>query len=678
MGDGIPLPTCLLHRNVCMSHPQNSSKANGGQGRQASRQNPDSSALDSGNPDDIFSEKYAWVAVGACGLASLAFGPEESFKALGSSTHLMLFLGLLTALSILLVSLTYFRVTELFPKGGGGYAMATQLLGPRVGLVAGTALLVDYVLMVALGISASTHLMFSFLPPYFYEYRVWVSMALMLALMVFHIQGRQLNLRPFKYLFVAFLITHLMVILVGFSDHFQDIGGVVKRSVDTTRNDLSDLGWLPVLAIFARGFFLGGGTYTGIEAASDTVQLSRYRQSSENRRKMLAYVACALAFGAASLAMLYSLWEVNIEPTMALNGVLFERVFTDIGWDWPYVILGLLVMLGLETAVLLLAAHVAFVVGPRVLSTMAIDSWLPHQFRYLSNRFVTKNGILLMGGFALLAIYLSDANVDLLVVLFSINVFIVFSLSMLGLCVYWLKNRHEKRFVKGFLSASLGFIVSASILLGTVITQFFQGGWITMLITLLLALTCLWVRKHYRDTREKIAKIDEVFAMAQYGSAHSPPDLIPDGNTAVFIVGNSRGGGLHALLWVQRMFPNHFQNFVFMNARTVDSKAYGGREALEAMRVDASVSLNYFVNFCRSHGMRAKSYLSFGIDAVEELSRLAKEVAEQHPNAIFFTSKLVFENENILTRLLHNQAALELQRRLHNAGQQMVILPMRL
>jgi len=188
----------------------------------------------------------------------------------------------------------------------------------------------------------------------------------------------------------------------------------------------------------------------------------------------------------------------------------------------------------------------------------------------------------------------------------------------------------------------------------------------------------LWVRNHYRDTKDKIAKIDEVFAMAQYGSAHSPPELIPDGNTAVFIVGNSRGGGLHALLWVQRMFPNHFQNFVFMNARTVDSKAYGGREALEAMRVDASVSLNYFVNFCRSHGLRAKSYLSFGTDAVEELTNLAKVVADNHPNAIVVTSKLVFENENILTRFLHNQAALELQRRLHNAGQQMVILPMRL
>ncbi|WP_370264406.1 APC family permease [Limnobacter sp.] len=628
--------------------------------------------------DDIFSEKYAWVAVGACGLASIAFGPEESFKALGDARHLLLFLGLLTAFSILLVSLTYFRVSELFPKGGGAYAMANTLLGPKVGLLAGAALLVDYVLMVALGISAATHLMFSFLPPAFYEYRVWVSMALMLALMAFHLQARQLNLKPFKWLFTAFLLTHLVFILVALSDHFEDMGRIVRDSVSGTKSMWQDAGLLAVLAVFARGFFLGGGTYTGIEAASDTIQLSRYRQSADNRRKMLAYVACALAFAAASLAVLYLLWDVRAEPTMALNGVLFERVFTGIGWDWPYVIAGLLVMLGLETAVLLLAAHVGFSIGPKVLSTMAMDSWLPHQFRYLSNRMVTKNGTLLMGALALLAIYLSSASVALLVVLFSINVFLVFSLSMLGLAVYWLKHREERRWFKGLLSAGLGLVVSASILLGTIVTQFFQGGWVTMLITALVVCVCLAVRTHYRDTKARIARVDEAFAGIQYGSESSPAELIEGGNTAVFVVGNSRGGGLHALLWVQRMFPDHFQNFIFINARTVDSNVYGGKETLEAMRVDASVSLNYFVNFCRSHGLRAKSYLGFGTDAVAELTRLAQEVSESHPNAIFFTSKLVFDNENMFTRLLHNQAALELQRRLHNAGQQMVILPMRL
>jgi len=145
----------------------------------------------------------------------------------------------------------------------------------------------------------------------------------------------------------------------------------------------------------------------------------------------------------------------------------------------------------------------------------------------------------------------------------------------------------------------------------------------------------------------------------------------------VFIVGNSRGGGLHALLWVQRMFPNHFKNFLFVNARTVDSHAYGGEGALEQMRAEAAQTLEFFVDFCHSHGMAASSYLGFGTDAVEEVTRMCEEISREFPHSIFFTSKLIFASDNWFTRLLHNQAALAAQRRLHLEGLQMVILPMK-
>ena len=106
------------------------------------------------------------------------------------------------------------------------------------------------------------------------------------------------------------------------------------------------------------------------------------------------------------------------------------------------------------------------------------------------------------------------------------------------------------------------------------------------------------------------------------------------------------------------------KNFLFVNARAVDSKAYGAEEAIEAMRTDATVSLNFFVNFCHSYGLAAKSYLGFGTDAVEELNTLSERIREEFPNAIFFTSKLIMDEENFFTRLLqlHNQAALTLQR----------------
>lgn len=138
------------------------------------------------------------------------------------------------------------------------------------------------------------------------------------------------------------------------------------------------------------------------------------------------------------------------------------------------------------------------------------------------------------------------------------------------------------------------------------------------------------------------------------------------------------GGGLHALLWVQRLFPNHFGNFVFVNARTVDSKSYGGQEDVESLKVEANSALSYSFNFCHSKGWAAKSYLSFGTDPIEEFTRLAERVEAQFSNAIFFTSNLIFEVDNLFIRLLHNQAALALQRRFHLRGMQMVILPMKL
>jgi hypothetical protein len=95
------------------------------------------------------------------------------------------------------------------------------------------------------------------------------------------------------------------------------------------------------------------------------------------------------------------------------------------------------------------------------------------------------------------------------------------------------------------------------------------------------------------------------------------------------------------------------------------------------MREDAAETLEFFVDFCHSHGMAAASYIGFGTDAVEEITRMCERISNEFPNSIYFTSKLVFENDNWFTRLLHNQAALAVQRRLHLEGLQMVILPMK-
>jgi K+ transporter len=268
--------------------------------------------------------------------------------------------------------------------------------------------------------------------------------------------------------------------------------------------------------------------------------------------------------------------------------------------------------------------------------------------------------------------------VSTLVVLYSISVFLTFAVSLFGLCVYWGWHRREKHWLRRLALSATGFLVCACILVMLVADKFLEGGWLAALIIAAIVAMCIAIRNHYDWTRKQIRKLDAQYSELPFGSVANPPKPDPAQPTAVFLVGSSRGGGLHALLWVQRMFPNHFKNFVFVNARTVDSQSFGGREQMEAMKVDAHSALSYFVNFCNSKGWAAKSYLAFGTDPIEEFTRLAQRVQAEFPNSIFFTSKLVFDNENWFIRMLHNQAAMVLQRRFHMRGMQMIILPMRL
>jgi hypothetical protein len=146
----------------------------------------------------------------------------------------------------------------------------------------------------------------------------------------------------------------------------------------------------------------------------------------------------------------------------------------------------------------------------------------------------------------------------------------------------------------------------------------------------------------------------------------------------VFLVGSSRGGGLHTLLWVQRLFPGHFKNFLFITARAVDARSYGGVEQLESLKEGIKSSLVFYVNYCHANGLPSESRYALGTDRADELVRLAKVVQDDYPESVFFTSKLVFAHENWINRLLHNQTALAIQRRLHLEGMQMFILPMKI
>ena len=115
---------------------------------------------------------------------------------------------------------------------------------------------------------------------------------------------------------------------------------------------------------------------------------------------------------------------------------------------------------------------------------------------------------------------------------------------------------------------------------------------------------------------------------------------------------------------MQRLFPEHFKNFIFLSVGEVDAQSYDGQGALRTLRYEIENSLRYYVNFCHSHGLAAKSYLAFGTDPVQELIKLSDQVYKEFPNSVCFASKLIFAHESFFTRWLHNQTALAIQQRL--------------
>jgi amino acid transporter len=620
----------------------------------------------------------AWVGLGADGLSSSSYGPEEAFRALGGHTHLGLYLAIVTALTVFIISLAYNQVIELFPSGGGGYKVATRLIGPYAGLVSGSALVLDYVLTIAISAASGMDALFSLLPASALSFKLGAAIALVLLLIALNLRGMKESITILLPIFIGFFATHSFLILYGIIDHIDRVPSLLPDTLKETADLTREHGWIFVAALFLRAYSLGGGTYTGIEAVSNNVQSLAEPRVKTGKLTML-YMALSLSFTAGGIILLYLLWEVKSVEGQTLNAVVFGSILEH-GWgSGTGTSVALWLVLAFEAGLLFVAANTGFLGGPAVLSNMAADSWVPHKFRYLSTRLVTENGIVLMGVAALAILVGTGGSVALLVVLYSINVFLTFSLSLAGLCRYWwgMRGRTAHWWHRLALSA-LGFTVTFGILIVTLIEKFTEGGWVTVMITSFVIILGLTIRRHYDDTKRRIREVDHIFANQNFGSVTHPPAPDPQKPTAVFLVGSSRGGGLHALLWVQRMFPEHFYNFIFINARTVDSQAYGGDEEMAAMKVEANSSLRYFDNFCNSKGWAAKSYLGFGTDPIDEFTALCEKVHGDFPNAIYFTSKLIFEHDNWFTRMLHNEAALVLQQRLHLQGLQMIILPMKL
>jgi len=615
----------------------------------------------------------AWIGLGADGLSSSSYGPEEAFRTLGSHTYLAVFIALATAFTVVIISYSYTRIIEHFPHGGGGYIVATHTISKDAGVISGCALLVDYMLTITVSLVSCGDAIFSFLPFPFQKYKLIFVGFLIVLLVILNLRGVKESVTLLAPIFVIFIITHILLIGSGIFSHIGEVKPLVTEMKGNLQTGLASVGFIGLMAIFLRAFSMGAGTYTGIEAVSNGMQIMREPKVQTGKRTMV-YLATSLAITAGGLLVCYLLFRIKPEEGRTLNAILSEQVFAH----WPFGGILALITILTEGALLTVAAQTGFIDGPRVMSNMAIDSWLPRRFASLSERLTMQDGVILMGLAAFILLLYTHGSITALVIMYSINVFVTFSLSQLGMVRFFLHNREkDKKWKQHIVIHIVGLILCLTILTVTVYEKFGEGGWVTLVITSLVIGLCYLIRAHYRKVRLGVKKLEEMLSDIPATEPFNNDPVDPKEMTAILLVSGFNGFGLHTLLSIARYFPDVYKNYIFLSVAEIDSGSFKGVAEIEALKESVKNDLMKYVKVTRHHGFPADCRTIVGTDVVDEASDLVETTVREFPRSTVFTGKLVFRHENPFQRILHNETAHSIQRRLQWNGIPTVILPIR-
>lgn len=622
---------------------------------------------------------FAWIGLGSDGLSSSCYGPEEAYRALGAYHSLAIIVAVGIVLTIIIISTSYSQIIKLFPSGGGGYKVATRLLSPRTGMISGSSLLVDYILTIAVSISSGTDAIFSLLPVSAQQFKVFVAIIGIIILIILNLRGIKESIFSLMPIFILFVVTHAVLILVVIFAHAMQVPDVYRESVQNFRSAGQSLGTFGVIVLILRAYSMGAGTYTGLEAVSNSIPILKDPKVKTGLHTM-RYMAISLAITVFGLLLAYSIFRLNPEHGKTMNAVLLEAVTEGWGRNWG--ILFMFVTLLSESALLFIAAQTGFLDGPRVISSMAQDSWFPRKFTVLSDRLVTQNGILFMGILAIVVVFLTKGSVTILIVLYSINVFITFALSQAGMVKHWWTGRKtEKRWKRKFLVNGIGLVITVFILISVVVTKFTEGGWVTILITTSLILIVSLIKRHYNYADKLVNRlnvkmfhyIDEIYA-TQSKAETPPPDY--NAKTAVICVSTFNGLGIYTFLKAKEEF-REFQNFIFLEIGIVDSANFRGSAELENLEERIRTDLKKYKNLSEHYGYYTETRYSTGTDVADEVKELAKSIHAKFPNVVFFVGQFLLPRATAFQRLLHNQTQFAIHNRLSHKGFIMVMIPIR-
>lgn len=630
---------------------------------------------------------FAWIGLGSDGITSSCYGPEEAFRHLAGHPMLAIFVALGTVFTIFIVSSSYIQIIKLFPHGGGGYLVGSKLISPTVGMISGCALIIDYVLTITISISSGADALFSFFPGDWHVFKLSVAIGGVCILILMNLRGVKESVLSLTPIFVTFIIMHVFIIIYAIVLKASDFNVVSQETTKQLHSSVSELGILGTVFIILKAYSMGAGTFTGIEAVSNGMPILREPKVKTARRTM-RLMALSLSFLVLGLMVAYSLYNVQVSPVKTLNAVLFTSVTAGWGnfWSKSFVV----TTLASEAALLFVAAQTGFIDGPRIMANMAVDKWFPKKYASLSDRLVTMNGVLLMGISSIILMAISRGSVAFLIVLYSINVFITFSISQLGMVKHWWIERKRLNHWRRKLSINgIGFILTTFILISVTIIKFGEGGWITLVITGMFVFLAFRIKQHYYEILVRLQKvrkkaiedIHEILTRFPYYDPHKDPVPVkfnPDAKTAIILVKGYGGTGLHTFLRINESFKGIYKNYIFIRVGILNSKIYRGSEELEHFKAGVKEDGKKYVNIANNFGFYGKSIWTIGTDPVEEVYRIVKKLMPLIPNPTFFGGQLIFSKRFFISQLLHNHTIFAIQKRFFKFGIPIVIFPIKM
>jgi amino acid transporter len=448
-------------------------------------------------PSEMMAEKRlnkirALAAFSPDALSSVAYANQEIYLglAIAGSAGLSLQFPIALWITLLLgiVALSYAQTIRGYPTGGGSYVVARENLGTYPGLIAGGALLLDYILTAAVSLTAGVAAISSAFPD-LWPYRVWLALGLLLIITLLNLRGLRESGTIMTIPVYLFLISFMGMILYGL------FRAVIQGSPSPP--PVVDQSFVQPLTLFLvlHAFSAGCTALTGIEAISNGVTAFKPPEWV-NARKTLIIMAVLMGILFAGSIGLTQYFGIVAGPNETILSALSRHLF---GSSFGYYLVQFATL-----AVLAVAANTSYAGFPRVAAILAQDKFLPRQLFNVGDRLVFHNGILLLSGLTAVLIVLFNGDSHTLVPLFAVGAFSAFTLSQAGMVVHWFKLRDRGWAVKSIING-LGAFSTFAALVVIGISKFLEGAWISVLVIPGLVYLFLRIRRHYRNVSQQLS-----------------------------------------------------------------------------------------------------------------------------------------------------------------------------